>query len=362
MDDFSRAAIHRARSALDLADSAPATGFLSGRFLKSLGLTSNRTEAVQFASAQSWCEVSRIKSALSSGDVGSGDLAAVMADFWDVARPMSVLGRLPGLVLRPFRQKAITPTTGAIAAFHAEGDAIPVSGLRFALLAGLHERFVTAIDVATREALQRTAGLDRFIAIPLARSLATEIDREFLDPNNDGSGAAPRSITHATSSDGAIHVPATGDAKADFEALFSAYAGDLTTAALVMHPLTAVGLAFTAADWGDTELGARGGRVLGLPAICSESVPMDSSGGLVVLVDVGALDAAAEVTVLDSSDQGTIEMTNPPTGNSITPTGSQTVSLWQTGSVAFKATAVTDWAMRRPGSVAVLTAASYAGS
>src|SRR5690606_33504750 len=135
-------------------------------------------------------------------------------------------------------------------------------------------------------------GLEQFVGASLAQSTASVIDAAFLDPSNDGSGPAPRSITHTDSSGGAIQIASAGDARTDFEAMLAAYQGDLSRAALVMHPTTAVSLAFSVRDWGDTSIGIQGGRILGIPTLCSESAPVDSAGAAITLLDVGGLAAA----------------------------------------------------------------------
>lgn len=367
MDPFQTAALQRAQAALSLAsgnDHNNAPGFVAGRLLKSLAIAG--PQAAEFVDSTAWLDRSRIKAAIGAitiGDVGNGDLRAAMSDFADLVRPLSVLGRLPGLVMRPFKQKTLTRVAGSAAGFFQDGDAIPVSGLRFQPHRALAEHFVGALDVATIEALNGTDALDRFVGISLAADVAAAIDRAMLDPSNDGSGNAPRAITHADTNGGAIVLASTGDPKADFEALIAAYGGSWASPALILHPIAAAQLAFTANDWGDTNIGIAGGRILGIPAVCSDAVSLDTNGGsYITLLDVAGLAAALEVRTLEIAREASIELSTTPAGSSAAPTQTELVSLWQAGAVGMLATAVTDWRMRRDGGVVCLTGASYGGT
>lgn len=358
-DTLTQAAIARAQAALAIASDQhenSRTGFLAGRFLKSIAC--GGVEPATYVRQQPWERgdvLTRAVGAIGQGDLGAGAMAPVLEDFIDLVRPLSVLARM-GVPLLPFGNRSLTRSAGQAAGFHAEGGAIPVSGLRFAPSAALHPHPVSAMDVVTREALDGSPGLDRFIAASLAADVADAIDRAFLDPFNDGTGPAPASITN-----GAITIPSVGDPKADVEAAIAAFAGDMRRAHFVLHPRTAAQLAFAAADWTDTSIGVQGGRIVGIPAVCSESVPFDSSGALIVLADASSLAVALEATDLVASDQGLIEMDDSPAGSSATPTPTQAVSLWQSNSVAFKATCRIDWQVRRAGSVVVVSGASYSG-
>lgn len=359
-DTLTQAAIARAQAALAIAGGQPEnsrTGFLAGRFLKSIAC--GGTDPAAYVRQQPWERgdvLTKAVGAIGTGDLGAGAMTPVLADFVDIVRPLTALARM-GVALLPFGNRSLTRSAGQAAGFHAEGGAIPVSGIRFAPSAALHPHPVSGMDVVTREALDGTPGLDRFIASSLAADVADAIDLAFLDPLNDGTGPAPASITY-----GAITIPSVGDPKADVEAAIAAFGGDMRRAHFVLHPRTAAQMAFAAADWTDTSIGVQGGRIVGIPAVCSESVPYDSSGALIVLVDAGSLAAALEATDLVTSDQGMIEMDDSPSGNSATPTTAQAVSLWQSNSVAFKATCRIDWQVRRGGGVVAVSGANYAGS
>lgn len=360
MEPIERVALTRARNALSVAlgDADPDSGFLSARYLKAKAL--NPLSGAQgFVDAQRWAGGQTIKAAIGATDrtdINGGEaLAQVLADFADIARPMSLLGRLPGLKLSPFGLKTLARTAGSVAGFHGEGEAIPVSGLTWARVPTLQPYFVSALDVLTLEALRCSSWLDRFLLQALAADLAAAIDAAMLDPTNAG-GAAPAAITY-----NAPATNATGDARADIGALFSLYGGSWADAVLILHPRTAAGMAGAITDWGDTALGVQGGRVLGVPAICTEGAPLDSSGGLVTLLDVGALRVALDVTELGASTEGTIEMDTAPASSSVTPTEATAVSLFQTNAAALKATAAVDWRLVRADSVACLSGADYSG-
>lgn len=76
-----------------------------------------------------------------------------------------------------------------------------------------------------------------------------------------------------------------------------------------------------------------GGIFEGLPAIVSQYV-----GNQLVLVNAPDVYLADEGGVaVDMSSEASLEMESAPTHDSVTPTGVELVSMWQTNSVAIRA-------------------------
>jgi hypothetical protein len=104
-----------------------------------------------------------------------------------------------------------------------------------------------------------------------------------------------------------------------------------------------------------------GGSLKGLPVIVSANLPEPGSPALgnIVLLD------QSQVAIVDEGGaqielfrQGSLEMLDNPTNNSVTGTATSVVSLFQVSAVACRGTLWTNWRLRRP-FVAVLTGVSY---
>lgn len=348
-------------AAVDLIRTAGrVAGFTVGRFLRAKGLSVLTGDPPERFIRDEWSDAATIKAAVGAVGVDSDALATVRADLLDILRPLPILTRL-GVEPKPFDLPTLAIVGGGDAAWVPEGAAIAVNGQGVVRIPGLRPHRVGAIDVLTRESLLGPLRFDQFIGRNLAIRVARALDRAFIDPANDGSDHAPAAIT-APSSD-LPSVSASGDAVADIAALLALYEGDLLAARFVMHPITAVEIGAAFEDATDTRLGVAGGVLCGIPVIASQSVPRDSSGSVVTLVDTSALDIALAVEDIDVSVEGTIIMDDAPVMDSTTPTGGTTmVSLWQTNSVALKAYALADWQVKRSGAVAVLTGAAYGAS
>lgn len=342
-------------ASVDLFTAQPA-GLLAGRYL--------RCQALAYASGSSplahvrddWSNTSRVKAALGAvGITGAGD--AVQRDFLGQVRPLTLLGRLPGLALRSFGSRALVRTAGAAGAFVPEGKAARIAGLRFTRGTRMEPHRVAAFDVVTRETLMGEPNLDAFITAELAAGVADALDGSMLDPTNDGtgSGGAPAAITYNAPS-----TAASGDANADVKTLIAGYSGDLRRAAVILHPQTSVamGLALQG-SMSDTRLGITGGMLAGIPAIASEGVPLDSNGASIIILDVGALAAALEIDEVLIAPEASVEMDTAPVHNSTTPTGASLVSLFQTNSIGIKAEGRVDWQLLRADAVFRLIDADY---
>ena len=95
-------------------------------------------------------------------------------------------------------------------------------------------------------------------------------------------------------------------------------------------------------------IGPTGGTFVGLPVFTSEYIADESEGAVVILVkgdeiflgDEGGIDVR-------TSDQASLQMDTAPTQDSVTPTASTSVSMFQTNSVAFLVERYLNWQKRR---------------
>jgi hypothetical protein len=102
-----------------------------------------------------------------------------------------------------------------------------------------------------------------------------------------------------------------------------------------------------------------GGTIVGYPVIVSDYVPAKTmvlvNAQDVYLADEGGVDVSM-------SDQASLQMDDAPTNDSVTPTPTTLVSMFQTNSVAFRAERTINWARRRAVSVSVLNDIDWGGT
>lgn len=278
--------------------------------------------------------------------------------FVEAVREREVLGRLPGLRRLAPRTRHLVSQFGATAHFVAEDGAIPVSEMD---LAGedYKLRRVAGIVVASNEALRRQDFLsDDNLSGDMVRALAEATDRALLDPANDGADEEPEAITHD-----APEVVSSGDAMDDFSKLFQGFGGDLLTSAVILHPLIAVQLA-ASGNSAFERVGATGGEMFGLPVLTTRMCPLDSSGGLIALIDGAGISASEEAPFFDLSRGAMLEMNTAPTGSTTTPTAATAtrVGLFQAEATAIKVIRRIIWKRFRDNAVSIITGADYAGN
>jgi len=274
-------------------------------------------------------------------------------EFFALAVAQSLLGRIAGLRRVPFNVRALRQTSGIRGYWVGEGKPIPLSSsaMEGFTLAPLR---VGSIIVQTKEAVEAYGEVaEAALQRDLLTALTASLDDAFIDPSNAGTAdEVPASVTN-----GGTQIASTGNAKTDIERLFAAYEGNYRTAVIAMHPLTAVQIGLLDAQVGDTKLGVQGGILAGVPVVCSESVPLDSSGAGITLLDAGSIAYAARDFELAVSGEASLQMADDPTDGATTQ-----VSLFQTNCVAWKGIATANWEVQGSGRVVTITGANYAGA
>jgi hypothetical protein len=101
-----------------------------------------------------------------------------------------------------------------------------------------------------------------------------------------------------------------------------------------------------------------GGTFEGLPVIVSQYI-----GDVVALVNASDIYLGDEGGLaIDLSREASLQMLDNPTNDSVTPTATSMVSMFQTNSVAFRAERTINWARRRAQSVAYLSSVEWGGA
>lgn len=278
-----------------------------------------------------------VASPISTDSMDATSISGVVdRELFAAVREKAILFRMRGVRRTGFNIRSIA-VRNSVAAWVAEGQPIPVLQPTIDA-AGLDVAKVAALSVWTQTALETSPGIEGLIFADLVKALIDGLDLALLDPANAGAGVEPASLTN-----GAPAILSTGNLEVDLAALIAAFDGDLGSAYFTTTPDVATALATAPVG---RDIGARGGELLGIPALTSPTAP----AGQLALVDPSAVQAAWDENFqLETTKQGSVIMDDAPLG------GAQNlVSLFQLNLVAFRAIAPVAWSAARP-AAAILT-------
>jgi HK97 family phage prohead protease len=294
---------------------------------------------------------------------------ATAQDFIEWLRPQTILGRfgtggVPSMRSVMFNVPMVQQTAGGAGYWVGEGKAKPLTSFNFARLT-LPPLKVANICVLTMESIRFSSPKsDTIVRDQLAAALKERLDLDFITPSKTAvAGVSPASITN-----GAPSIVSSGDdadaVRLDIRSLIAKYMAannPPTSGVFIMGSTVAAALTSMTNPLGQPEfagMSMTGGVLFGFPVIASDYAP----AGVVVLVNASDIYLADDGDItIDSSNEASLEMSDAPTGSSITPTATQLVSMYQTNSVAIRAERVINWLRRRTQSVAYLTSADWGG-
>lgn len=285
--------------------------------------------------------------------------ADLMAYTW----PLSVIGRLAGLRRVPLATRMLSEDVAVGAGFVDEYSPIPIyaESLASTVLDGKPK--IGSACVLTRELVESSdpAALD-VIRTALGKAGSAALDRQFLDPAQDaGTGTTgPASITS-----GATPINSTGETLAQIDADLAAAmdalidgGSDLTAAAWVLPTRSAAYMSRLRGSGGALAypgLTAKGGVLLGLPAITSGNVPISNDTSALTtlsLVDAAQVWYGSDVAGISVSEQAAVALDSAPEG--VTP-----ISLWQRDLVAARLLLHANWKLARARAVQVIDQVAY---
>lgn len=351
------------------ADDVP--GRLASRYLAAQIVAGGPVEAVAYVEGKGirWRGrhdiVHALKAAVdavSQADYGVR-ISPIAIDFVNATRPLTFIGRMPGVHRVPMLTRMVNQTTGTVAAFVGEGDPMPVTSAVFDAPTLLRPAKVGAIAVTTTELAQMsTPSAEAVLIADMTGAVVQGIDREFIDPSIAPTDERPGSIFY-----GAPSVASSGSTlgavDADLAALIRCLTDEnvsLDNAVFLMHPNTATHLAQLRGTGGAAafpDIGPKGGRLLGIDTLTSAAIePAGSPGARIIgLVDQGSVlladEGRAEFTV---STTGALQLNTAPSSG-----WQPLVSLWENGLAAVKVTRWIRWQRRRDAGAAYLSGVSY---
>ncbi len=291
------------------------------------------------------------------GAVSSGDIpnARVLdSDFFGSVLQESIIGRMAGLRRVPFATRFLRATETTRGYWVEQFKPIPLSK-RAIEGSSLPRRKIGAIIAATVESIQKDGpDAEGRIEADLRAACAATLDAAFIDASNGGiPDVTPASVVYD------LGVPSQGDPASDIELLIAGFGGDLSAAYFITDPTTAAQIAL-ARDAGGaftfSDCSPRGGSILGIPLLTSRGSPRDSNGGQIALVDASGIAAALDSIELSRSTSATLVMSDSPEASG---DAGEFVSLFQTGTIGFKAIINGNWELQRDGGAIAVTGVNY---
>jgi hypothetical protein len=276
------------------------------------------------------------------GAVGGGVASAFQNQFRDLA----LLGRL-GMARVPFDEAVFVSEFGATGAEVVEGASIPFSNGAWTART-LRRRLFGAITAQSRELmLTGDPGVQLALTADILAAVAEAVDRALLSPDETGSVL-----------DGQVEVTTSGSTAAQVEADLLALTNAVPSAhrdgRFCMTQKTASYLSTLRSTEGVRyfgEIGANGGRLLGLPVEISSALGQSGSpptNAIALVSPMMILHSIDDRVVLDVSGNATIQINAAPSGDSSDGTAGtdNVVSMYQAHAVAVKAGIFADWYAR----------------
>jgi HK97 family phage major capsid protein len=294
----------------------------------------------------------------------------LVSEFIELLRPMTVIGKLSGLRRVPFNIRVSGQDSGSTAYWVGQGKAIPVSKLN-AIEVTLGIAKAAGLVVLTEELVRSSEpSAEMKVRDDLLGSITEFVDRQFLDPTV----AAVSNVSPASITNGVTDLTPTGTdlaaLRADVQTLFRNFINvndDPTSASWILDTSQALAISMMQNALGQNEfptLTMQGGTWFGLPAVVSNSANVlgsPDSGRMIILAKQSDIMLAEGGLEIDASREASVEMTDVPTGDAAAGTAGTTslVSMFQSKSVAIRATRFVNWKKARSTAVVYIGHAAY---
>jgi len=285
-------------------------------------------------------------------------------DFLELLRPMTLLGRIPGLKHVPFNISIPTQTTGGTYAWVGQNKPKPVTKADY-LAATLAFNKVAGIIVLSEELVTlSTPSAENLVRQEMLDGMSAFLDQQFCDPAVAVSaGVNPASITNGAATIASSGVTGAA-AKTDLASrvgVFVAANYSLGQSVWLMNEANAFGIGLSVNGVGAPLFpgftGQGGGMLMGVPVIISNNV-----GARIILAHTPSILFADEGGIrIDVSREASVQMDSAPTDTVDATT--VYLSLWQRNLIGLKAERIITWKVARSTAVTyITTAASYNGT
>jgi HK97 family phage major capsid protein/HK97 family phage prohead protease len=279
----------------------------------------------------------------------------IAADFLELLRPATILGKISGLRNVPFNTKVPAQTAGGTYAWVGEAKPKPLTKLAFASVS-LGMSKAAGIIVLTEELVRLSSpSAEALCRADMVAGIAQFLDSQFIDPAvAEVVGINPASITN-----GAPTAAATTNPLADFLGLINHFATNnipVDGLAFIMSASNALSLSFRSNLDGSPQfpgINVSGGNWRGLQIITSNT----AGGNVIALQPSQILYADDGGVTIDASREASLQMDSAP----MSPADATTVyvSLWQANAVGLRAERFVSWKRANANAVKYLTATAW---
>lgn len=293
-------------------------------------------------------------------------------DFVNYLRPQTIIGKfgsggIPALRPIPFNVHVRGQTSGGSAYWVGQGAPAPLTKFDFNDVQMGYTKLAT-ISTITEELLRLSdPSAEMLVRDGLRDAIVAKIDETFIDP----AIAAVSNVSPASVTNGVTAIVSSGNdadaIRADVKSAMTTFiaANNAPTAGVwIMSATVALSLSLIRNPLGAKEfpeITMLGGRFEGLPVIVSEYIQADSAGSYVVLANASDIWLADNgIVTVDASNQVSLQMLDNPTNNSSgSTTATSMISMWQTGTVAYKAERWINWKKRRNSAVTYVSGVNW---
>jgi HK97 family phage major capsid protein len=290
------------------------------------------------------------------------------SEFVQYLRPLTIIGRLPGLRRVPFNIKIQRQTGGASVNWVGQGAPKPLTSDAFDSLT-LDLAKIAGIIVLNDELIRLSSpSAEMLVRDDLAAAVVQFMDSQFVDPSKAAvTGVSPASITNGVTP--IVPSGTTGAAfRSDLKRLMAAFLAanmQITQAAFIMTQQTALAISLMTNSLGNKEfpdINMNGGTLLGLPVVTSENIPATTGspaeGYPIILASTTDILLADDGDVtIDASREASLQMDTAP--DSPATASTTFVSMFQQNMVAIRAERYINWAKRRAAAVQFIQSALY---
>src|SRR4030095_7906358 len=279
----------------------------------------------------------------------------VKADFLELLRPATIIGKIPGLLAVPFNSAIPVQTAGGTYGWVGQGAPKPVTKLGFGT-ATLGIAKAAGIVVLTEELVRLSnPQAEDVVRRDMIAGIAQFLDQQFVDP----AVAAVTNVSPASITNGTTAIATTGNVLKDIQALvatFTAANMPLIGVTLIMSETNAFTLGMIRNSDGSPAfpgMGATGGSISGITIVTSNVV-----GGNVILVQPRYILYADEGGVnIDVSREASVQLETAPDNPALATT--VMTSLWQNNLVGLRAERFINWNRAVLAAVKYVSGAAY---
>ena len=335
----------------------------------------NRFEAAQYAK-ETWGDGAedvaaklrrppmQFKAAVAPGDTTTSTWATelvepgnLVGEFIELLRPMTLLGRIPGLRQVPFNVPVPGQSGGGTYSWVGEGAPKPVTKPAFMSKTVPYTK-AAGIIVLTEELVRFSSpSAEMLVRDDMLNGIAAFLDAQLVDSTVAvSSGVNPASITNGVAGTGAGGTT-EADAVSDLSTLLQGFVTNnfsLNGVVLLASEATAFALGGLRNALGNVTfegLGVSGGSIRGIPLVASNSV-----GNQIIAVHAPSILYADDGGIeFDMSREASVQMSDSPTSVATTLT-----SLWQLNLVGLRAERFIGWLKARSDAVDRITSVAYA--